>query len=137
VSYTVVLNQRECIMSKHVSLVIVVLLGRFMVVMPSVAAEPNSATDALERGKSFFDKGDSNSAIAAYTEAIRLEPTNADAYYDRGVVYRNKGEDGKAFADYTEAIRLKPDWANPHYNRGLAYWHNGDFDKAIADYTGE
>jgi cytochrome c-type biogenesis protein CcmH/NrfG len=40
---------------------------------------PLTAAEAVQKGKSLFDKGEYDSAIAAYTEAIRLDPTSADA----------------------------------------------------------
>lgn len=51
--------------------------------------------------------GDTNGAIADYSEAIRLNPSDADAYLSRSEVYRTSGDDKKASADIAEATRLR------------------------------
>jgi tetratricopeptide (TPR) repeat protein len=49
---------------------------------------------------------DFDSAIADFTEAIRLKPDCAEAYYCRGIAYKMMGEKYKAEADLTESKRL-------------------------------
>ena len=51
-------------------------------------------------------KGDFDSAIAEYTEAIRLRPNLAWAYYNRGLAYEGKGELDRAKLDFDQAERL-------------------------------
>jgi len=51
---------------------------------PSIAAEPRSAAEFVQKGKSGMKQGDIDGAIAAFTEAIRLDPKFAEAYYNRG-----------------------------------------------------
>jgi tetratricopeptide (TPR) repeat protein len=58
----------------------------------------------LNRGPS------TDSAIANWTDIIRLAPNNADAFYERGLVYRKKGDYDNAIKDFSEAIRLRPDF---------------------------
>ncbi len=113
----------------RVTVLIVVLL------LPHVATSADRAAEAYQKGKSCLEKGDSDAAIAAFTEAIRLDPKLANAYTDRGVAYEGKGDLDKAIADYAEAIRLDPKTALAYYNRGIAYAKKRDVDKAIADYT--
>jgi tetratricopeptide (TPR) repeat protein len=85
--------------------------------------------------KKSSQEGESDKAIADYTEAIRLDPKLAMAYCNRGVAYGSKGEYDKAIADCTEAIRLDPKLDLAYELRGLAYGSKGEYDKAIADYT--
>ncbi|KRR06103.1 hypothetical protein CQ12_03015 [Bradyrhizobium jicamae] len=87
------------------------------------------------RGIAYRDKGDTNRAVADYTEAIRQDSKYAQAYYNRGNAYSDKGDTDRAIADYTAAIRLDPTYADAHYNRGNAYSNKGDTNRAIADYT--
>ena len=81
------------------------------------------------------DKGDTDRAIADYTEAIRLDPKLANAYNNRGTAYRDKGDTDRAIADFTEAIRLDPKYANAYVNRGLAYEKLADFARARSDFN--
>ena len=91
------------------------LFGVFlpMICEPSVAAEVTSANAAIERGNAFADNRDFDSAISAYTEAIRLTPraTTAETtklYSLRATAYYLKGDFGQAISDYTKALQLSP-----------------------------
>jgi tetratricopeptide (TPR) repeat protein len=76
------------------------------------APQPNSApARSAQKAKSYFDsgktfhsKGDYVTAIADFTQAIRLNPDYAAAYNNRGNAYDNKG-------DYDRAIEP---WPLPH-----------------------
>jgi transcription antitermination factor NusA-like protein len=77
---------------------------------------------------------DLDTAIAKFTEAIRLQPDFAEAYLHRGDAYENKDDLDHAIADYGEAIRLKPDLAEAYHGRGSAYRAQGQSEKAITDF---
>ncbi|MCP3389688.1 tetratricopeptide repeat protein [Bradyrhizobium sp. CCGB12] len=87
------------------------------------------------RGMGYLRKGDNDSAIADYSEAIRINPKYATAYVNRGYAYREKGDNDRALADFSEAIRVDPKNANAYANRGYTYRLEGNNDNAIADYT--
>jgi tetratricopeptide (TPR) repeat protein len=93
-----------------------------------------SASAYLDEGKAYFNAGDLDRAIAAYTEAIRCDPTNADAYTNRGKCYDQRGEHDKATADFTEVMQLTMSaWAS--HQRGTDALIRKDFDQAIAEFT--
>ena len=73
-------------------------------------------------------------AIDAYSKAIRLKPGLAGAYNNRGNAKNSLGQHDEAIADYNEAIRLKPGYADAYNNRGNAKNNLGQHDEAIADY---
>ena len=107
---------------------------------PMATPTPSPSNDelaraAFDRGYAAEDKGDHQTAIVEYTDAIRLKPDYPDAFNNRGLAYKNLEQYDKAIADYTEAIRLKPDFASAFNNRGIAYDEFKQYDKAIADYT--
>ena len=62
----------------------------------------------------------SATAIADFSEAIRLNPKDAVAYNNRGVAYYAKSDLDRAIADFNEAIRLDPKDAIAYNNRGAA-----------------
>lgn len=86
-----------------------------------------------ERGYAYQAKGDSDRAIADYTESIRLDANNERAFAARGYAYQIKGDFDRAIADYDQAIALDPEYALAYYNRALVYKAKGDLDRAIAD----
>jgi hypothetical protein len=87
----------------------------------------------FEKGCLFYDRGDFETAIACFTQAIRLNPDHARAYYRRGDAYDEQGDFDRAIADYHQAIRLDPDYAEAYCYRGPTYKKKGDYDRAIAD----
>ena len=92
------------------------------------------AETVVASGKLHASKGQYNSAIVDFDEAIRLDPQHAVAFSDRGAAYDAKKDYDRAIADYSEAIRLVPHEAHAFFNRGDAYENKGDYDRAIADY---
>lgn len=90
------------------------------------------------RGKSYWETGDFDKAIAGYTEIIRLDPENAEAYRSRAIAFRERKPPNfdRAIADLNEAIRLEPKTAHGYFERGWSYcWRSTQYDKAIADFT--
>jgi tetratricopeptide (TPR) repeat protein len=102
---------------------------------PQLPAPSQTAKTFYDRGVQFANKGDYETAIADFTEAIRLDPNNKEAYNWRGSAYHNNNDYDWAIADYTQAIRIDPNYMSAYYNRGNAYSNKSDYDRAIADYT--
>jgi len=101
--------------------------------VPDISA---AAATELKKGRDFLGRGDFDTAIASFTEAIRLDPNYAEAYYNCGKAYSNKGEYDKAIEDYTKAIRRKPHTrfgSMAYKDRGDAYGEKGELQKAKAD----
>ena len=98
-------------------------------------ADAIKAEADFSKGVDFADRTDRATAIACFTEAIRLNPDYAGAFRHRGNAHFYEGEPDKAIADFTEAIRIKPEDVLAHVMRGFAYTYIREFDKAIADYT--
>ncbi|MDR0502921.1 MAG: tetratricopeptide repeat protein [Treponema sp.] len=130
----------------------------------SADVTPQTAGTFLDRGILFASRGDYETAIADFDEAIKLNPDMAAAYMLRGRalvasrthVIKNeenfsyietRHETGQitlaetakvydlAINDFTQAIRLAPDYAKAYVERGNAYSYKDDYDNAIADYT--
>jgi tetratricopeptide (TPR) repeat protein len=78
---------------------------------PATPSPPVDETQNAEfyynRGYEFYNKQDYDTAIADYTEAIRLNPNQAYVYTNRGNAYKAKGDTARANADYAEAARLR------------------------------
>ncbi|MDR3146958.1 MAG: tetratricopeptide repeat protein [Treponema sp.] len=97
--------------------------------------EGGTAGAFLDRGITLASQGEYDSAIADFTEALRLNPNLAAAYSNRGSAYWYKEDYDRAITDYTQAIRLDPNYAKAYNMRGSAYRDKGDYDRAIADYN--
>jgi CHAT domain-containing protein/tetratricopeptide (TPR) repeat protein len=103
--------------------------------LAATAVFAQNAEFYYNRGNLYYDKGDLDSAVAEYTDALKANPKYTAAYNNRGNAYRNKGDLDAAIVDYTAALALNPEYAAAYNNRGNAYSAKGELDLAIADYT--
>ena len=85
--------------------------------------ETVSAQDCFNRGNTFYDQKDYQSAISEYNDAIRLNPDFAEAYSRRGA---SIGQRSEAISDFDTAIR---DFAEAEI--GQRSEAISDFDTAI------
>src|SRR5258708_14299597 len=77
---------------------------------PTEAAtpDPEGAKADIKRGNAAFDNNDFDTAIALYTDAIRLDPRTIDAYSGRCDAYNRESKYELALADCQVAILLAP-----------------------------
>jgi tetratricopeptide (TPR) repeat protein len=89
----------------------------------------------MNRGYAHAIKGELDSAIADYNEALRIDPGHAETYNNRGSARAAQGNHKEAIADYTLSLALSADNPKALNNRGNAYLAVKDFDRAIADFS--
>lgn len=101
----------------------------------SWSTEGEIATAYRNRGAMQLARGETERAIADYTQAIKADPFYAAAYNDRGVAYSLLHRSADATRDYTRALALRPDNSDQIlFNRALAYEDQGDLKNAYQDY---
>ena len=91
------------------------------------------AAKHLSDGLALAWRGDWDSAIAAFDQAIALKPKSAFAYLNRGLAYQRQGEMGRAAADLDLAIKYAPYAARGYYNRSVLRRELGNRRGADAD----
>ncbi|MBY0527589.1 MAG: tetratricopeptide repeat protein [Gemmataceae bacterium] len=89
----------------------------------------------VSRGRLHLQEDHVDSALADFTEAIRLDAAQPDAYLRRGEAFHEQKRFPEAVADFTEALRLGGDNADVYFARGLARALDGKFDAAIEDFS--
>jgi len=89
----------------------------------------------LNRGAAQQDAGDTDAAIADFTDAIRLNPGYPAPYAHRADAYQERGRLDLALADLTTVIGLLPDDADSYADRGDIHALLGNRERAIADFT--
>jgi len=87
------------------------------------------------RGIAWEEKGNLDSAIEDYNQAIKFNPKSSAAYNNRGNAWNKKGNFDNAIEDYNQAIILNPKSSAAYNNRGIAWKEKGNFDNAIEDYN--
>lgn len=101
----------------------------------SAARDAYLGVFAWRRGNGFWRRGDNDTAMEEYSEAIRLLPDNGQFYNDRGRLYAARDDYARAIADYDEAIRLNSGYSTAFNGRGLAYYFTGDDARALGDFN--
>lgn len=98
--------------------------------------EPNPAVETqLKRGNEAIARRDFDTAIAAYSEAIRLEPTSAQAYCYRGQARMNQGAFAQAIADCNKALDLAPMLIDAYIFRSASEFDGNNHAAAIETAT--
>jgi tetratricopeptide (TPR) repeat protein/CHAT domain-containing protein len=104
------------------------------------------------RGDCYVSKGDYESAVKDFAEAIRISPDYAPYWESRGNALRLAGRWDEAIRDYDQAISLDDENAARYNVRGDAYYYHADtlrlrgdqaslktaqaeFEKAVDDFT--
>ncbi len=94
--------------------------------------DPKNLKALIQLGNAYFDSGQFDRAIAAYSKALEIDPNNADVHTDLGIMYRRKGEYDRAIAEFKRAAEIDPNHVNSRYNLGIVLLHDkGDIKGAI------
>lgn len=88
----------------------------------------------LNRGIVHLDAGETDRAIADFTDATRLNPQYPAPYAHRADAYKEKGQFDRALADMTTVIALRPDDPDAYADRGEIQAKLGNTESAIADF---
>ncbi len=98
-----------------------------------------SGRNYTQEGMKAEAKGDIQSAIELYTDAIEAEDLDLKGstivFTNRGNLYFKKGLYEKALDDYDEASSRYPYYPQTYYQRGLLYGALGEYKRAIRDFS--
>ncbi len=93
---------------------------------------PNDAAAWTNLGNLYFDTGNHQKAITAYTRSLELNPNNANVMTDLGVMYRRSGQPKKAIEAFGKAAKIDPKHETALFNKGIVLMHDlNDLDGAI------
>ena len=109
--------------------------GRVIGYTKAIEINPQSAPAYNNRGITYKELKQYDSAIADYTKAIEINPQYAQAYNNRGITYNDLKQYDSAIADYNQSIEINPLLAEAYSNRGITYSELKQYDSAIADYN--
>lgn len=86
------------------------------------------------RANAKVQKGDFSGALEDCNRLIEITPNNGKAFYNKGNAESGLKHYREAVNDFTESVNLGYDVSSLYYNRGTAYYHVGLTDSALADY---
>ncbi len=87
----------------------------------------------VNRGFAYLAKGNYDSALADFKQAIQLQPNSIFAYLNRSAVYFVKQDYDRGLADLNQVIQLQPNFDLAYVKRGSVYYFKGDYDRALTD----
>jgi cytochrome c-type biogenesis protein CcmH/NrfG len=97
-----------------------------------IKENPKDVASWTNLGNLYFDNGDYQKAIEAYSKSLELHPNNADVLTDLGVMYRRSGQPKKAVESFDKAAKVDPKHETALFNKGIVLMHDlNDFDGAI------
>jgi tetratricopeptide (TPR) repeat protein len=108
----------------------------------AAAAKPNDKTINYnlglahrQRALAYMKGEDWDSAIADFTEALKLIENDIGARRGRAFAYQRKGDLKNALVDYDAALKEKKNDPETLGRRAFLHMQSKDYDKAIADYS--
>lgn len=114
-------------------------MALFAMVLVVGCAEPSpqSPADHLLQGDLYFEQGDYQRAIAAYSAAVDgSDPfLRSLVYNNRGYAHVFQGDYRRAVDDFTSAIDLRSDFLQAHLNRAGAHFELAQYALALEDCT--
>ena len=101
---------------------------------PAPIPKPPDFAFYQKRANESIIKGEYDSAVNDFNEAIKLNPTDVAVRLNRGRAFSNKKNYDSAIEDYNRVIELNPKEAMAYFNRGESYEKKGNALQAIGDY---
>ncbi|MGB8367760.1 MAG: tetratricopeptide repeat protein [Limisphaerales bacterium] len=100
----------------------------------TLACTSDNAVAHFYLGKTLFQKGQTDEAIAQYQQALEIKPNYAAAHGNIGNALVRKGQMDEAIAQYQQALQIDPDYAKVCNNLGNVLLSKGRSDEAVIQY---
>lgn len=115
------------------------LAGLFIGLVPPLIPAPSegaemTAEELLEVGEQAFTRGDTETALRVFTDALELDRDQPRTWNFIGGAYFRRGDYSRALLHFKQAFLLDPDDARACNNIATAYEHLGRPRKAEAFY---
>jgi len=93
---------------------------------------PGSSIGARYLADAYYDMGDMEGAVFAYTKAIRSEPENPDLHFNLGVLYLQLGDFEMTEEEFQKVLKINPDDDQAAIGIGEAYegmerWEDSEY----------
>lgn len=111
---------------------ILLLAIAMLCIHPAVAQDvKRHAKGVVELGWSYFNKGDTDTALKRFNQALILEPEFAPAYFGIAYVYSVQNKLDLAIQNYRKSIDKDPTFSHSYSNLGLALLYSGKPTEAL------
>ena len=89
-----------------------------------VEENPNDLGSWIQLGNLYFDTGNIEPAINAYTKALEIDPNNANVQTDLGIMYRRFGKIAEAIKAFNMARTIDPTHQMSLFNKGIVFYYD-------------
>lgn len=89
------------------------------------------AKNAVELGWTYFNQGDTDTALKRFNQALLLDPKFAPAYFGIAYVYSVQDKLDLAIQYYRKSIDADPTFSHSYSNVGLALLYSGKASDAL------
>ncbi|MDR3089472.1 MAG: tetratricopeptide repeat protein [Desulfobulbaceae bacterium] len=96
-----------------------------------VTAKPDNYESWLHLGHLYYDAGQAEKAIRAYTKSLSLRDGDANLYTDLGTMYRAVGQAEQALASFDKARSLDARHQQCRFNKGVVLFEMNRPDEAL------
>jgi Flp pilus assembly protein TadD len=100
----------------------------------SVQCDPNLTSAYIAIGQAYAGKDNSNEALAAYAQALKVHPKDKDALRGAATLYLRANQLAKAIELLESLTTLDPTAPRSHVDLGAAYFGMGNQDGAEAQF---
>jgi len=94
-----------------------------------------SAEDYFIRGNAYYEAGEYERALEAYSRSLKLLPDHPGTLNNRGLALHQLERYEEALADYEHAVQVAPDLPELLYNRGNTLLEMKCYEDTIKSYT--
>lgn len=99
------------------------------------AHESQSARELLAEAQAAADRGESEAAVEAATEALKIDQSLAVGYYLRGRERFKLAQFEDSVADFDRYVELMPQAASRQWERGIALYYAGQYAKGAEQFA--
>lgn len=117
------------------SIVLAALLVIFSVGFVGCGSESEDADVIFERGVMSAERGDMESAVRFFSDALAKQGERADIVYERGRAYEALGFLEKAVEDYDVCLKQQPDFEGAINNKGVCMAKMQNHEAAIEQFS--
>jgi len=98
-----------------------------------VQSSPDNSAARFQLANIYYDKGDYDSAIRFYREAILLEPDYMEPHLGIANALQSKKKNKEALKEYNKALEIKPN-AVTYNSMGVLFFEQKAYEKAVNSY---
>ncbi len=86
--------------------------------------------DDESKGDVFYNQGEYQKAVDAYSEHLKLKPSDETVLYNRGRAYEELGNFDRALEDFTKVLKIDPKNQSALLSYGKHFYREKDYENA-------